>query len=90
LPDPGLYLTQHMFAFMSIFRTLASWFVHQTLTCLKKRHILKQIPWYLICVSISYSITFNHTTDTMPIQIEFEKAKCKKVGKLFKFVKGEV
>lgn len=31
--DPGLYLTQHMFAFISMLRTLLSCFVHQTLTC---------------------------------------------------------
>lgn len=30
--DPGLYLTEHIFAFMSMLRTLASCFVHQILT----------------------------------------------------------
>jgi len=37
-------------------------------------------------------LLFNHfhTTDTMPMQFEFEKAYCKKVGKLLKSVKGDV
>lgn len=31
--DPGLYLTEQMFAFMLMLRTLASCLVHQILTC---------------------------------------------------------
>lgn len=35
--EPGLYLTEQILAFMSMFITLDSWFVHHTLTFLKPK-----------------------------------------------------
>ena len=44
LLEPGLYLTQQMFAFISMLSTLASCLVHQTLTWFK--HISQEFFFF--------------------------------------------